>query len=87
MACPRAHLHRLTPNVAVFGLCCVCTAMQTWKTPNGLEPKTPVETYKGDDDDWAQVRARCPPFAFSAWRYSTPQWVVPQLPPTCAGTC
>ena len=34
------------------------TAMQTWKTPNGLEPKKPVETYKGDDDDWST--SECP---------------------------
>jgi NADH dehydrogenase (ubiquinone) Fe-S protein 8 len=32
--------------------------MQTWKTPNGLEPKTPVETYKGDQDDWST--SACP---------------------------
>jgi hypothetical protein len=44
---------------------CVYTAMQTWKTPNGLEPKTPVETYKGDGDDWSTSACTLPPFARS----------------------
>ena len=38
----------------------VYTAMQTWKTPNGLEPKTPVETYKGDNDDWSTSACTLP---------------------------